>query len=211
LGGLREVYRTGGTLGDEFAEELEGLAKAAGDAGFLAGEGFEEIVGGTPGGGEVHVADGGALGEGEDLLIEPADGFAVGVDDGVSGEGFFLAFDVEAGLGAIEAGEADAAEGDFFEAVAFEGGLGFVELGVFVEELMDLGAGDGVVKEGGIADADAEFEAVSGGNGFAFGGPGTGGLEGVEAAGSALFSGTHGSFSLGGGRFQGVACSAIRS
>ena len=63
--------------------------------------------------------------------------------------------------------------------------------GVLGQELVDVCAGFGIVVEGGIVDADAEFVGVLVRDRLAFRGDGSVGLGAVDAAGFALLICTH--------------------
>ena len=156
----------------------------------LLGEAGEEVCGGLGVGEWLEVGRWRgvsfvvALVVGELVLVLPG-GVAVGAFDVVAGAAVGLV--EEAGLGLGVAAELVAEEGNACDQHFFEGGLG-VEL---VAEVLDEG-GVGVVvglgDEGlwGESGAEAVGDGVWGDAGFAFGGFGACGFEGVEAVGLEL-------------------------
>jgi hypothetical protein len=153
------------------------------DAGLVAGH-FVEVGGdGLPGDAEEAVGDVAfVLGGVARNVVEMVE-MAFGVGEDVFVEHFFAGIVDEAELGALEVAEADFADGDFLEGVLFERRFGLVVIEVAGELALDVGLGFGVVVEGGVVDAESVFEGVLRGFGQAFGGAGSGGVEGVEAIG----------------------------
>jgi hypothetical protein len=126
----------------------------------------------------VDVAAQGAAEQGEGVLFGV--GFAAAADGAIEG----------GGGGRADAAEAPGGGDDALDQEDLGGGGGLV----FVEQgLAELFEG-GLVFDGEdqLLGGEAVGEGVEGGAGFAFGGLGSGGAEGVEAVGGDLTFGSHG-------------------
>jgi hypothetical protein len=146
-------------------EDIEagfGAAEARSEASFLARDGFHGSLDTHPGQGEVHVSDVTALFGIVQRKVEAADRVAVGAGVEVFEQDVLPGVVQEAGTEAQETTGVDAADGEFFEAVALQRFGGFVEIEVLGERALNVAIGIRVVVEGGIGDVDAEFEGISG-------------------------------------------------